>query len=66
MKESWAAGGLTPVQAVPANTQARGSRYQGEYAMKAMLAKTEQVVNKTADQALRSFTSNTCKSNSGF
>lgn len=51
---------LTPVAAVPAKAQAKGRRYQGEYAIPAMLAATETTVSTTDFQALNSSNSNTC------
>lgn len=55
-----AARGLTPVQAVPAKAQARGSRYQGEIAMRYKLSATDERVMATALHAFQGFISNTC------
>lgn len=58
-KTGHAARGLTPVQAVPAKAQARGSRYQGAMAMRYKLAATDDRVMATALHAFQGFMSNT-------
>ena len=60
----WAAAQLwqlTPVKAVPAKAQARGSRYQGLMLMRYRLTATETRVMPTALQAFKGLTSNTCR-----
>ena len=53
---------LTPVQAVPAKAQAKGSRYQGDMAMAYMLRLTDASVMATALHARKGLMSNTCRS----
>ena len=51
----------TPVKAVPASAQAKGSRYQGETEIIYRLAATEPSVVATAPQALSGLISKTCE-----
>ena len=57
---------LTPVKAVPAKAQARGSMYQGLMLMRYRLTATETRVMPTALQAFRGLTSNTCRAGSAW
>lgn len=50
---------LTPVKAVPAMNQAKGSRYQGETLMRYRLADIATMEVTTAPQALMGLSSNT-------
>ena len=52
---------LTPVQAVPANTHARGSKYQGDMAIRYKLAATDANVIATALHDFHGFMSKTCR-----
>ena len=59
-------GLLTPVKAVPAMNQAKGSRYHGQTEMRYKLADIDTMDVSTAPQAFKGFSSNTYVERNSF